>query len=59
MDINPAQLIIIEITEYENKLFPLDKIPYSAGVELYEKYKTQVDIEFPTYTTRDNWKLKF
>ncbi|OYD96603.1 restriction endonuclease [Nostoc sp. 'Peltigera membranacea cyanobiont' 210A] len=58
MDINPSQLIIIEITEYENKLFLLDKIPYSAGVELYEKYKTQVDIEFPTYTTREHWKLK-
>ncbi|MEH2363708.1 McrC family protein [Nostoc sp.] len=58
MDINPAQPRIIEITEYENKLFPLDKIPDSAGVELYEKYKTQVDIEFPTYTTKGHWKLK-
>ncbi|MEH1993724.1 McrC family protein [Nostoc sp.] len=58
MDINPAKPIILELTEYENKLFTLDKIPYSAGVELYEKYKTQVDIEFPTYTTRQHWKLK-
>lgn len=58
MDINPAQLRVIEITEYENKSFTLDEIPYSAGVELYEKYKTQVDIEFPTYTTRNRWKLK-
>ncbi|MEH2242951.1 McrC family protein [Nostoc sp.] len=58
MDINPAQPKIIEITEHENKLFPLDKIPDSAGVKLYEKYKTQVDIEFPTYTTKGHWKLK-
>ncbi len=58
MDINPAQLRVIEITEYENKSFTLDEILYSAGVELYEKYKTQVDIEFPTYTTRNRWKLK-
>ncbi|MBD2561739.1 MULTISPECIES: McrC family protein [Nostoc] len=58
MDINPAKLRIIEITEYENKSFTLDEIPYSAGVELYEKYKTQVDIEFPTYTTKGYWKLK-
>lgn len=58
MDINPAQLRVIEITEYENQSFILDEIPYSAGVELYEKYKTQVDIEFPTYTTRNRWKLK-
>ena len=58
MDINPAQPRIIELTEYENKLFPLDKIPYSAGVELYEKYKTQLDIEFPSYTTKQHWKLK-
>ncbi|WP_375498576.1 McrC family protein [uncultured Nostoc sp.] len=58
MNINLTKPRIIELTEYENKLFPLDKIPYSAGVELYEKYKTQVDIEFPTYTTRQHWKLK-
>ncbi|MHC5670641.1 hypothetical protein [Nostoc sp.] len=58
MDINPAQPRIIELTEYENKLFQRDEIPYSAGVELYEKYKIQVDIEFPTYKTRENWKLK-
>ncbi|MBC1239503.1 McrC family protein [Nostoc sp. 2RC] len=58
MDINPAQLRVIEIIEYENKSFTLDEIPDSAAVELYEKYKTQVDIEFPTYTTRNRWKLK-
>ncbi|MBD2242906.1 restriction endonuclease [Nostoc sp. FACHB-888] len=55
---NPAQPIIIQLTEYENKSLTLDEIPYSAGVELYEKYKTQVDIEFPTYTTKEHWKLK-
>ncbi|MEH2163740.1 MAG: restriction endonuclease [Nostoc sp.] len=58
MDINLAQLKIIEITEYENNLFLRDEIPHSDGVELYEKYKTQVDIEFPSYTTREHWKLK-
>ncbi|MHC5828134.1 MAG: restriction endonuclease, partial [Nostoc sp.] len=58
MDINPAQPRIIELTEYENKLFQRDEIPDSAGVELYEKYKTQVDIEFPTYKMREYWRLQ-
>ncbi|MFN6513297.1 MAG: McrC family protein [Nostoc sp. CreGUA01] len=58
MDINPVQPRIIELTEYENKSFKRDEILDSAAVELYEKYKIQVDIEFPTYTTRNSWKLK-
>ncbi|MBW4427385.1 MAG: McrC family protein [Nostoc desertorum CM1-VF14] len=58
MDINPAQPIIRELTEYEEKSFKFDEIPNSAGVELYEKYKTQVDIEFPNYKTKEHWKLK-
>ncbi|MDZ7950309.1 McrC family protein [Nostoc sp. DedQUE09] len=58
MNINLVQPRIIELTEYENKLFQRDEIPDSAGVELYEKYKIQLDIEFPTYTTRQHWKLK-
>ncbi|WP_375492625.1 hypothetical protein [uncultured Nostoc sp.] len=58
MDINSAKPRIIELTEYENKSFQRDEIPDSAGVELYEKYKIQVDIEFPTYKTREYWKLK-
>ncbi|WP_445638445.1 5-methylcytosine-specific restriction enzyme subunit McrC [Nostoc sp. DSM 114161] len=58
MDINPGNPRIIELTEYENKSFQIDEIPYSAGVELCEKYKTQVDIEFPTHKTRQHWKLK-
>ncbi|MBG1239870.1 hypothetical protein [Nostoc sp. NZL] len=55
---NPAKPIIIELTEYENKLFQRDEIPDSVGVELDDKYKTQVDIEFPNHKTRQHWKLK-
>lgn len=58
MNMNPAQPIIIELIEYEKKLFYVDEIPNSAGVELYEKYKNQVDVEFPNYKTGNKWQLK-
>lgn len=58
MDINPAQLRIIELIEYEKKLFAINEITESAGVELYEKYKNQVDVEFPSYKTGNKWQLK-
>ena len=55
---NPAQPRIIELTEYQEKSFQRDEIPYSAAKELYDKYKAQVDVEFPNYKTRDKWQLK-
>jgi 5-methylcytosine-specific restriction enzyme subunit McrC len=55
---NPTQTRIIELIEYEKKLFSVDEIPNSAGVELYEKYKNQVDVEFPNYKTGNKWQLK-
>lgn len=57
MDIKPAQLSIIELTEYEPKLFNEDEITYNAGVKLYENYKIQIDVEFPNYRTNNQWKL--
>ncbi|AFZ24397.1 McrBC 5-methylcytosine restriction system component [Cylindrospermum stagnale PCC 7417] len=58
MHINPAQSRIIQITEYETKSFQHDEISDLAGIELYEKYKIQVDVEFPNYKTRNKWQLK-
>jgi 5-methylcytosine-specific restriction enzyme subunit McrC len=58
MDMNPTQTRIIELIEYEKKMFSVDEIPNSAGVELYEKYKNQVDVEFPNYKTGNKWQLK-
>ncbi|MDZ7962094.1 MAG: restriction endonuclease [Aulosira sp. DedQUE10] len=58
MDINPVKHRIIEITEYQDKLFTHQQIPDSIGKELYDKYKTQIDIEFPSYTTKYQWRLK-
>lgn len=58
MDINPVKHKIIEITEYQDKLFTHQEIPESVGQELYDKYKTQIDIDFPSYTTRNQWRLK-
>ncbi|OUL28108.1 restriction endonuclease [Nostoc sp. RF31YmG] len=58
MDVNPVKHRIIEITEYQDKLFTHQEIPDSVGKELYDKYKTQIDIEFPSYTTKYQWRLK-
>ena len=58
MDINPVKHRIIEITEYQDKSFTHQEIPDSVGQELYDKYKKQIDIEFPSYTTRNQWRLK-
>lgn len=55
---NSAALKIIELTEYELKSFPRDEIPESAGIELYHKYKHQIDVQFPNYKTDNKWQLK-
>ncbi|BAY64820.1 McrBC 5-methylcytosine restriction system component-like protein [Calothrix brevissima NIES-22] len=58
MDINPVKHRIIEITEYQDKLFKYQDIPDSVGQKLYDQYKTQIEIEFPSYKTRNQWRLK-
>ncbi|MBD2294557.1 hypothetical protein H6G06_13985 [Anabaena sphaerica FACHB-251] len=54
---NSTNLQIIEITEYQNKYFSHDEISEEYGITLYEKYQNQVDVEFPSYKTRYQWKL--
>ncbi|MBC5795949.1 restriction endonuclease [Sphaerospermopsis sp. LEGE 00249] len=54
---NSENLQIIEITEYQNKYFSHNEISEEYGITLYEKYKNQVDVEFPSYKTRYQWKL--
>ena len=49
---------IIEVTEYKTKLFKNNEISESVGIELYQKYKKQLDIEFPNYKTDYKWQLK-
>jgi 5-methylcytosine-specific restriction enzyme subunit McrC len=53
----PANLRVIEITEYQNKSFYRDEISEEVGIILYEKYKNQVDVDFPSPKTRYQWKL--
>ncbi|MEI6444373.1 MAG: restriction endonuclease [Nostocales cyanobacterium ELA583] len=53
----PANLRVIEITEYQNKSFSRDEISEEVGIILYEKYKNQVDVDFPSPKTRYQWKL--
>ncbi|MFM5979274.1 MAG: McrC family protein [Sphaerospermopsis kisseleviana] len=52
-----TNLQIIEITEYQPKYFSNNEISEDCGISLYEKYKNQVDVEFPSYKTRHKWKL--
>ncbi|MBD2210098.1 restriction endonuclease [Nostoc linckia FACHB-104] len=58
MEINSILPKIIEITEYQDKLFTHQEIPDSVGQELYDNYQTQIEIEFPSYKTRNQWRLK-
>ena len=47
------QIKIIELTEYKTELFTKDEIPESIGIEIYKKYRKQIDIEFPNYKTEN------
>ncbi|MGF2034505.1 MAG: McrC family protein [Nostoc sp. CmiVER01] len=58
MHINPAQPRIIELTEYKANFFQRDEIDELAGMELYQKYENQVDVEFPNFRTGYQWQLK-
>ncbi|MBP5973775.1 restriction endonuclease [Brasilonema sp. CT11] len=49
---------IIELTEYATKSCQADEIPEGVGIELFQKYKNQIDIDFPTYKTGNKWQLK-
>ncbi|MGB3654850.1 MAG: restriction endonuclease [Rivularia sp. (in: cyanobacteria)] len=52
------KIIIIELTEYTITLLEINEISESVGIELYQKYIKQLDIEFPNYKTDDKWQLK-
>lgn len=55
---NLEKTIIIELTEYTTKLFKSNEISESVAIELYQKYKKQLDIEFPNYKTDYQWQIK-
>lgn len=49
---------IIKLTEYKTQTFSRNEIPESIGIEIYQKYQKQIDIEFPNYKTGNQWLLK-
>ena len=53
----PANLKILEITEYQPHFFSREEISQEVGIILYEKYQSQVNVEFPSHKTRYQWKL--
>ena len=48
---------MIELTEYKTKRFAEKEIAYETGTQLYEKYRDQIDVEFPSPKTNFNWGL--
>ena len=54
---NPASFKILEITEYQPHFFSREEISEEVGIILYEKYQSQVNVEFPSPKTRNQWKL--
>jgi 5-methylcytosine-specific restriction enzyme subunit McrC len=54
---NPANFKILEITEYQPHFFSREEISEEVGIILYEKYQSQVNVEFPSPKTRNQWKL--
>jgi 5-methylcytosine-specific restriction enzyme subunit McrC len=52
-----AQIKIIELAEYEKKSFKSNEITYETAINLYEKYQTYIDVDFPTPKTNYRWYL--
>ncbi|MEG4426617.1 MULTISPECIES: 5-methylcytosine restriction system specificity protein McrC [unclassified Microcoleus] len=48
---------IIELTEYKSESFERDFIPESVGDKICDNYANEIEIEFPTRKTKDQWKL--
>ncbi len=55
---NSGQPRLLELTEYATQSFQFDEIPEAVAIELFNKYKNQVNIDFPTYKTGNKWQLK-
>jgi 5-methylcytosine-specific restriction enzyme subunit McrC len=55
-----VSLKIIQLTEYEVQYFQPDEIPHEAGIKLYDKYRTQIDVQLPNpnYRKLNRWCLK-
>lgn len=48
---------ILELTEYEPKLFDRNAIPEIVGETLWRNYKTQVAVDFPSPKTEGKWQF--
>ncbi len=48
---------VVELTEYQSLLCPPHALPDEVGKILSDDYKNQIDVEFPTYKTDEQWKL--
>ena len=54
---NTSETNLHELVEYIPKEFRKEDIPKSLGESLYQHYRTQVSIEFPSIKTNDKWQI--
>lgn len=50
-------LTLIELREYAPRHFPAEEIPRAIGEELWRRYGAQVEVDAPTFKTRNQWRL--
>jgi 5-methylcytosine-specific restriction enzyme subunit McrC len=54
----PGSPRIIELTEYQLATFERDFILESVGQKIHQNYAKEIDIEFPNFKTKYQWRLK-
>jgi 5-methylcytosine-specific restriction enzyme subunit McrC len=56
-NVNAQEPEIIELTEYQPKFLPREKIPYALGEQLWQTHHQHVIVDFPDPTTNHRWRL--
>ena len=48
---------VIELEEYKAETFARDEIPEEVGKAAWEMYRSEVQVESPSFVTGDRWRL--
>jgi 5-methylcytosine-specific restriction enzyme subunit McrC len=48
---------LIELTEYQPAYFPAEAIPPAVGQALWEGYHSQIEVQEPSFKTKQQWRL--
>ena len=49
---------IIEVTEYQPKLVPVQELPYELGEQLWRDHSNSIEVQFPSPRTGNQWQLR-